>query len=120
MLYVWPITMLRWLIILATLYLAATGTFAAADETATRDDLFETKVFPLLKSRCGDCHGASEKKSGLSVLTVGGLLSGGATRGAAIVPGHPEESVLVKLVSGKLKPRMPFKGEPLSAAEIAL
>jgi hypothetical protein len=51
---------------------------------------------------------------------VADLIAGGATRGAAIVPGHPEESVLVKLVSGQAKPRMPFQREPLAADEIAL
>jgi mono/diheme cytochrome c family protein len=109
-----------WCWVIPVMLLTVLGASATAEETATRDDVFEKKVLPLLKSHCGDCHGETEKKSGLSVLTVGGLLAGGATRGAAIVPGHPEESVLVKLVSGKLKPRMPFKGEPLSAAEIAL
>ncbi len=112
--------MLRWLIILAILLLAAQGTITCADGPVVRDEIFETKVRPLFESRCGECHGETEKNSGLSVLTVGELLSGGATHGAAIVPGHPEESVLVKMVSGKLKPRMPFKAEPLAAAEIAL
>jgi hypothetical protein len=85
-----------------------------------RDEVFETKVLPLLKLRCGACHGGNEIKSGLSVLTVGDLLAGGATRGAAIVPGHPEQSVLVKLLSGQAKPRMPLKGEALSSDEIGL
>src|SRR6185437_9723137 len=74
----------------------------------------------LLKARCGKCHGGADNKSGLAVVTIADLLAGGATRGAAIVPGHPEESVLIKIVSGQLNPRMPFKGEPLAADEIKL
>jgi mono/diheme cytochrome c family protein len=93
---------------------------AVADDGQPGDRVFETKILPLLKSRCGECHGGTEKKSGLSVSSVASLVAGGATRGAAIVPGHPEESVLVKLVSGQTKPRMPFQREPLSADEIAL
>jgi hypothetical protein len=98
---------------------AATGV-AKADDSVPRDETFEAKVLPLLDKRCGGCHGGEEKKSGLSVTSITGLLAGGATRGAAIVPGHPEESVLLKMVSGQLKPRMPLKGEPLTAEEIAL
>jgi hypothetical protein len=93
---------------------------AHAAENAAGDAVFQTKVLPLLKARCGECHGGADNKSGLAVLTVADLLAGGATRGAAIVPGHPEESVLVKMISGQLKPRMPFKGEPLAAGEIRL
>src|SRR5689334_856556 len=91
-----------------------------ADDGQPGDRVFETKIRPLLKSRCGKCHGGTEKKSGLSVGSVADLLAGGATRGAAIIPGHPEESVLVKLVSGQSKPRMPFQREPLAVDEIAL
>src|SRR5262245_33324896 len=93
---------------------------AVADDARPGDRVLETKVLSLFKSRCGECHGGTEKKSGLSVSSIADLLAGGATRGAAIVPGHPEESVLVKLVSGKLKPRMPFQRDPLSVDEIAL
>lgn len=96
------------------------GGAAVADDSAPRDETFETKILPLLTARCGACHGGDERKSGLSVLSAANLLTGGATRGAAIVPGHPEESVLIKMVSGQLKPRMPLKGEPLAADEIAL
>ncbi len=91
-----------------------------AEENQPPDRVFESKVLPLLTSRCSQCHGGTQKKSGLGVLSVAELLAGGATRGAAIVPGHPEESVLIKMVSGRVKPRMPFGKEPLSADEIAL
>jgi mono/diheme cytochrome c family protein len=99
---------------------AVLGANAVAADDPAADGAVETKVLPLLRSRCGACHGGTERKSGLSVESAADLLAGGATRGAAIVPGHPEESVLIKLVSGQAKPRMPFKGEPLSADEIAL
>ena len=111
----------RFQLIFAGLLLAAiSGGTAWADDGSARDEIFETKVLPLLQARCGGCHGGDEKKSGLSVLSVAGLAAGGATRGAAIVPGHPEESVLLKMVSGQLKPRMPLKAEPLTADEIKL
>ena len=106
-------------ILIAAVLLAFTPGNRAA-ENVTGDVAFEAKVLPLLKARCGECHAGAENKSGLSVLTVPDLLTGGAARGAAIVPGHPEESVLLRMISGQLKPRMPFKGEPLAADEIRL
>jgi hypothetical protein len=102
------------------LFLASLPTSSPAADGPLRDEVFETQVLPLLKSRCGTCHGGNESKSSLSVLTVADLLAGGAVRGAAIVPGHPELSVLVKLISGQAKPRMPLKGEALSPDEIGL
>ncbi|HLJ11944.1 MAG TPA: DUF1549 domain-containing protein, partial [Planctomycetaceae bacterium] len=110
----------RRVVLAGGLVFALFATVSPAAEIPASDDTFETKIFPLLKSRCGACHGGSENKSGLTVLTVADLLAGGATRGPAVLPGHPEESALIKMVSGKLKPRMPFKGEPLSADEISL
>ncbi|HEY2253115.1 MAG TPA: PSD1 and planctomycete cytochrome C domain-containing protein [Planctomycetaceae bacterium] len=110
----------RVLAIVALLLSCRLQTAPAADERPARDEVFESKILPLLKARCGACHGDGENKSGIKVLTILDLLAGGATRGAAIVPGHPELSVLVKLISGQAKPRMPLKGEPLSADEISL
>jgi hypothetical protein len=105
-------------VLLAGVVLLASALTVRGDDS--RAGVFDSKVRPLLLARCGECHGERENKSDLKVLSVAGLLAGGATRGAAIVPGHPEQSVLVKLVSGQLKPRMPLKGDPLSAAEISL
>jgi cytochrome c553 len=99
--------------------LCTAATIAIADDATPRDD-FETEVLRLLQTRCGGCHGSEEKTSGLSVFSVAELVVGGSTRGAAIIPGHPEDSVLLKMVSGQLKPRMPLKGEPLADDEIKL
>jgi Protein of unknown function (DUF1553)/Protein of unknown function (DUF1549)/Planctomycete cytochrome C len=96
------------------------GRGSQGDDPQTTDDVFQKKIAPLLKSRCGSCHSGTESRSGLTVTSVADLLEGGATRGAAIVPGHPEQSVLVKLLRGQAKPRMPFQAEPLPNAEIAL
>jgi len=72
-------------ILIAAVLLAFTPGNRAA-ENVTGDVAFEAKVLPLLKARCGECHAGAENKSGLSVLTVPDLLTGGAARGAAIVP----------------------------------
>src|SRR5438034_7897906 len=62
-------------------------------------EFFEKKIRPLLVENCYQCHSAqSEKvKGGLLLDTREGVLKGGDT-GAALVPGDPEKSLLIKAV----------------------
>jgi cytochrome c553 len=82
---------------------------------------FEKKVRPILVSHCYTCHSADTKPAGdLRVDDRNGLLAGGKT-GPAIVPGHPEKSLLLKRVSQKeAKRRMPLEGEHLSDEQVAV
>ncbi len=77
---------------------------------------FETKVRPVLVENCFECHAGKKQKGGLHVDSLTALLEGGDT-GPAIVPGHPEKSLLVKAIlqDGKLK--MP-KNKKLKRDEI--
>src|SRR5262245_23783192 len=60
---------------------------------------FEQKIRPVLVKECYSCHSAEAKKpkGGLLLDTKQGLLEGGDS-GAAIVPGKPVESLLVKAI----------------------
>src|SRR5262245_61227478 len=60
-------------------------------------EFFEQKIRPLLVERCAECHaeGAKKMKGGLRVDSREGLLRGGES-GAAVVPGKPEQSLLLK------------------------
>jgi hypothetical protein len=60
---------------------------------------FKEKIQPVLEAKCSKCHSAaSEKlKGGLRLDYRDGLLRGGET-GAAIVPGDPEKSLLIKAI----------------------
>src|SRR5438094_860475 len=81
-------------------------------------EFFETKVRPLLAARCYGCHGLS-KVGGLRVDSRGGLLSGGKS-GPAIVPGKPEQSLLIRAVThADPKLKMPLSGAKLADREIA-
>jgi hypothetical protein len=63
-------------------------------------DFFERKIRPVLVQHCYSCHSSDSKKKlkgGLSVETRQGLLDGGVL-GPAIVPGHPEKSLLIKAI----------------------
>jgi hypothetical protein len=78
---------------------------------------FIKDVQPILEANCLKCHGASMQLSKLNLSSQELAMKGGAT-GAAIVPGHADESKLYRLVAGLDKPRMPMDGE-LSAAQVA-
>ncbi|MBI3682897.1 MAG: PSD1 domain-containing protein [Acidobacteria bacterium] len=95
----------------------ATAWMAAAQDVPS---VFERQVAPLLKRSCVPCHDEKTRTSGLSVLSIKELIAGGARHGAALVPGKPQESVLVRIVSGNLTPRMPFGKPPLAQEEIDL
>ncbi len=89
-----------------TLTLLLAGTVVVAARAAgpqfakTQLDFFESKIRPLLADNCYKCHSATAEKlkGGLLLDTRDGLLKGGET-GPAIVPGKPEQSLLIKAVS---------------------
>ncbi|MDG3004815.1 PSD1 and planctomycete cytochrome C domain-containing protein [Paludisphaera mucosa] len=86
------------------------GADPAAAPDAAKLEFFEKKIRPLLVDNCYNCHSANTKAaSGLRVDDRKGLVDGG-DRGAAVVPGKPEESLLLQSV-GHLDdaPKMPPK-----------
>ena len=54
---------------------------------------FTGSVKPVLKGECYRCHGTLNHKGGFNLSTRAQLLAGGH-HGAAVVPGHPEQSLL--------------------------
>ena len=60
-------------------------------------DFFEKRVRPLLSSNCYACH-TNLETGGLRLDSRESILQGGG-RGPAIVPGRPEESLLIKAIS---------------------
>lgn len=78
----------------AGLLLAAVQS-AAGSEAA---NFFEAKIRPLLIEKCFECHSSGKaQKGGLSLDAKPGWERGGDS-GAAIVPGQPDESLLIKAV----------------------
>jgi hypothetical protein len=61
-------------------------------------ELFESKIRPILAARCYGCHSATKPTSGLAVDSKPGLERGG-TRGTAVHPGNPSDSLLLKAIS---------------------
>lgn len=68
--------------------------------TAAQLEHFETTIRPLLAKRCFECHGPDleEVEGGLRFSSRAALLKGGDT-GPAIVPGKPDESLLIDSIN---------------------
>ena len=62
---------------------------------ASGDDLFEIHARPLLVAHCIRCHSDTKQEAGLNLATRAGILAGGES-GPAVVPGKPEESLLLE------------------------
>lgn len=99
--------------------------FAAAlmlcviSESRADEDLYLTKIKPVLRERCFACHGALKAESELRLDTAVSAVRGGAS-GAAVSASRPEESLLwQRITSTDDADRMPPEGEPLKPAEIA-
>ena len=58
---------------------------------------FERKVRPLLAGSCYKCHGPKKEKGKLRLDRHERILGGGES-GPAVVPGKPEESLVIKAV----------------------
>ena len=107
----------RVLTCLTSLLLSAIASFEAARaDDAVQSDFFEKSIRPTLEKHCTDCHSQENSESDLAVDSLAGLLKGGL-RGPAIVPGKPEESLLVRAVRHGELLKMPPKSK-LSAREV--
>src|SRR5580658_10488289 len=83
---------------------------------------FINDVAPLLKETCFGCHGAKNPKSKFDMTRYESFRKGG-TKDDPIVPGKPEDSLLIDVLKGTPgAPVMPPKdaGEPMSKEKIAL
>ena len=104
--------------IAAVFTILATAGRAEESLTAGETRFFESKIRPLLIERCYKCHSEAEQiKGGLRLDSRDGWQMGGDT-GTAIVPGKPDESLLIKAIRYQDPDlQMPPMGK-LSATEI--
>ncbi len=83
-------------------------------------EFFEQRVRPILVERCYDCHAGVKKSGGLSLQTRAGWQIGGDS-GPAIVPGKPDDSLLIDAINYRSLEMPPADhGGKLSDAEIAV
>jgi mono/diheme cytochrome c family protein len=95
-----------------------------AQPAAAPADEYTTIVKPIFAGHCMPCHSADHHRGGLILETPDGIMKGGKMDGVVVVPGHPEQSLLVKLIrhEGPADDPMPMPPPPhekLSDADIA-
>ena len=86
------------------------------DRVRGDEQLFESKVRPLLIERCHKCHAGDETKGGLRLDSRTAALQGGDT-GPAVIPGKPDQSLLLQAVRHESGLQMPPDGK-LSPGQI--
>lgn len=93
----------------------------ASTVNAATPQFYTDYVLRIFQANCYRCHSGMNHRGGLQLDTREHILRGGKD-GAVIVPGHPEQSLLVKLIRhegpGREPMPMPPKGK-LSDADIA-
>jgi mono/diheme cytochrome c family protein len=89
----------------------------AQEPTAEQAEFFVKKVRPLLARSCFSCHGEMKSKNNLRLDSRTAALEGGDA-GPALVPGKPDDSLLIQAVRYGGEIKMPPKGR-LTDGEIA-
>jgi WD40 repeat protein len=78
-----------------------------------------SQVNEIFRESCEHCHNADDEKGGLLMESYASLVAGGE-HGNALVPGDSAASRLMQMIDGKLKPRMPYKEDPLPREQAEL
>ncbi|MBI1370267.1 MAG: DUF1549 domain-containing protein [Planctomycetes bacterium] len=95
----------------------AAGADAPADPNAPVS--FHKQIRPILQANCMGCHQPAKAKGKYVMTAFDRLLAGGDSGDAAIVPGKPDDSALLKMIrpaaDGKIE--MPKNADPLTEAD---
>ena len=98
--------------------LAASALHAQQSFPADQVEFFEKNVRPILVENCLACHGAEKQKNGLRLDSRDAVLKG-SEYNKVIIPGDPENSLLIKAVRHSSGPEpMPSKKPQLAANQI--
>ncbi|HYO80373.1 MAG TPA: PSD1 and planctomycete cytochrome C domain-containing protein [Bryobacteraceae bacterium] len=92
--------------------------FALAADEGT--DYFEKHIRPVLATRCYGCHSSKLKaaQGDFYADTKDGLLRGGKSGAPGVVPGKPEESLVVKAIQHAHKDLKMPPGKPLPREQV--
>lgn len=109
-----------WALSFTAVSFVAADDLAASNNQNTVDEsqfAIPPAVEKLLQAKCVRCHNSDARKGELSLASGSDLFKGGES-GASIMPGKPDESLLVeKIRQGEMPPD---KDEHLSATEIGI
>lgn len=85
-------------------WIAAGANFDSDENSRASEALTQHDVIPIVLRHCTVCHGLYRKEANLDLRTKEAMLRGGKS-GPAIVPGKPDESLVIKKVrAGKMPP----------------
>ncbi len=89
--------------------------------SAADDAVYATRIAPMLKASCYQCHGPDKQKGGLR-LDNPSMIRMGGKNGPVIDPGKPDDSPLLARTSLPADDPdiMPSKGDPLTKAQLEL
>lgn len=114
-------------LLIASLSLSALAVYAG--QAPKKEEAFDPnkpvsyykQIRPILQGSCQGCHQPAKAK-GKYLMTEFAKMLKGAENGPAIVPGKPEESYMIKVITpdAKGKSEMPEKGDPLHETQIDL
>ena len=93
----------------------------ASGPAANTTEFYNQKVQPIFQANCYRCHGGPNHRGGLNINTYAGMIKGGHD-GSVLVPGHPEQSLLIKLIRHEGPSNDPMPMPPhnkISDADIA-
>lgn len=93
---------------------------AQGEPASDKSLMYERDIRPILREHCLDCHGAAKEKKGGLDLRLRRLMVKGGESGPAIVPGQPEESLLVKRLRDQEMPPGGKRVPPNLIARLAL
>ena len=94
---------------------------SSASEPSSRKVSYYHEIRPILQANCQGCHQPAKSKGGYVMTDFKKLLAGGDSEGAGIVPTHPDQSSILKMVTPKDgEVRMPKGKTPLGDNEVAL
>ena len=100
-------------------------TVAVVDQPALVKEaevLFAVEVYPLLQNKCFGCHGGDGKeiRGEYDLTTLEGMLTGGESGDASIVPGRPDKSPLVQAILWNGSEMPPKENDRLTDDEVAV
>jgi WD40 repeat protein len=117
-----------WFQVFAGLWWGCVSVLGATTETKATDSKppaakisYYREIRPILQANCQGCHQPAKSKGGYVMTDFKKLLAGGDSEGAAVTPGQPEKSALLKMVTpqdGEV--RMPKGKNPLIENDVAL
>ncbi|WP_417391721.1 DUF1549 domain-containing protein [Gimesia sp.] len=100
---------------------SVSGLFTASASAADKQVSFYQHIRPILQAQCAGCHHPRNPEGEYVVTDFSHLLKGGESQTKAIVPGKPDESYLVQLITPHgNEAEMPKAKTPLSPDQIQL